>query len=531
MYSTATHAVNNGEVIDNVTDTFNGTESSVHLELDVTDPESVREIGGKRVGRERSEYALNALTVGLLSLRHARGQVDAEAVRREGNRLLDEMGKSLESYRAKLNEGMTSVLKDYFDPTNGRFQERVERLIRKDGELEQVLRRQVGAEGSELAAALASHVGENSPLMNVLDPNQSGGVVGSIRNSAEQVLQAESERILNEFSLDNKNGAMARMIAELTDKNGKLTGDLTTCIGEVTKEFSLDKEDSALSRLVRKVETAQKTISSEFSLDNSGSALARLKEELVGILTEQNSRNTTFQNNVTSTLEAMKARRDESLRSTRHGNAFEQAVVEFVTLEANKTGDIAAATGATVGLIRNCKVGDAIIELGPDCTASGIKVVVEAKESSSYDIAKARQEIETARKNRDASIGIFVFSKATAPENMESMIRIGNDVFVVWDADDMNSDVIFKAALSLAKAMCVRESSKRDAEAAEFDSIDKAILAIEKEARRLDEMRRWTETIKANSDKVLGAVRKMADGLQSNVTKLREAVDGLNPDD
>ena len=33
------------------------------------------------------------------------------------------------------------------------FQERVERRIKKDGELEEVLRRQIGAEGSELAAA------------------------------------------------------------------------------------------------------------------------------------------------------------------------------------------------------------------------------------------------------------------------------------------------------------------------------------------------------------------------------------------
>lgn len=71
----------------------------------------------------------------------------------------------------------------------------------------------------------------------------------------------------------------------------------------------------------------------------------------------------------------------------------------------------------------------------------------------------------------------------------------------------LGSDVLLKSALSLAKAMCVREASKRTAEAAEFEAIDAAILAIEKEAKRLDEIRRWTETIKANSDKVLEAVR------------------------
>jgi hypothetical protein len=530
MYSAAP-AISGHEVDENVIDIFEEAASSVHLELDVTDPESVREISGKKVGRERTEYALNALTVGLLSLRHARGQVDADAVRREGKRILGEMGASLESYRAKITDGLGNVLKDYFDPNSGSFQQRVERLIQKDGDLEQVLRRQVGAEGSELAAALATHVGANSPIMNVLDPTQTGSVVNSIRISAEEVLKAESEKILLEFSLNNKSGAMSRMIAELTENNGKLTGDLSSRINEAVAEFSLDKEDSALSRLMRNVDKAQKTITSEFSLDNSGSSLARLREELLGVFEKQAETNTRFQSDVTSALEAMKARREESLRSTRHGNDFETAVVEFVTLDSNRACDIATVTGATTGLIKNCKVGDAVVELGPECAAAGVRYVVEAKESASYDIGKAREEIESARRNRGAAVGLFVFSKKTAPANIESIIRFGEDIFVVWDADDLGSDVILKSALSLAKAMCVREASKRTAEAAEFEAIDAAILSIEKEARRLDEMRRWTETIKANSDKVLESVRKMSDGLQSQVGKLREAVDGLGLDD
>ena len=526
MYSAAP-AVSGPEVDENVIEMFDERVSSVHIELDVTDPESVREISGKKVGRARTEYALNALTVGLLSLRHARGQVDADAVRREGERILGEMGASLESYRAKITDGLGSVLKEYFDPNSGSFQQRVERLIQKDGDLEQVLRRQVGAEGSELAAALATHVGANSPIMNVLDPTQTGSVVNSIRVSAEEALKAESEKILSEFSLNNKSGAMSRMIAELTENNGKLTGDLSSRINEAVAEFSLDKEDSALSRLMRNVDKAQKTITNEFSLDNSGSALARLREELLGVFEKQNETNTRFQSDVTSALAAMKARREESLRSTRHGNDFERAVVEFVTLDANRACDIPTITGTTTGLIKNCKMGDAVVELGPERAAAGVRYVVEAKESGSYEIASARKEIETARKNRGAAVGLFVFSKKTAPISLESITRYGDDVFVVWDADDPGSDVILKSALSLAKAMCVREAFKRSAEAAEFEAIDFAILAIEKEAKRLDEMRKWTETIKANSDKVLESVRKMADGLQSQVARLREAVEGL----
>lgn len=530
MYSTAS-AISGQEVDETAVDSIDERNSSIHLELDVTDPESVREISGKKAGRERTEYALSALTIGLLSLRHARGQVDADAVRREGERILGEMGTSLESYRAKITDGLASVLKDYFDPNSGSFQQRVERLIQKDGDLEQVLRRQVGAEGSELAAALAAHVGENSPLMSVLNPTQTDGIVNSIRRTAEEALKTEAEKILSEFSLNNKNGAMARMIVELTENNGKLAGDLSSRIHEAVSEFSLDKDDSALSRLMRNVDKAQKTITSEFSLDNSNSSLARFRKELLGVFEKQNEANSRFQSDVAAALEAMKARREESLRSTCHGYDFETAVVEFVALDASRAGDLATATGCSTGLIKNCKVGDAVVELGPECAAAGVRYVVEAKEAANYDLQKARGELETARKNRGAAVGVFVFSKETAPANLESINRFGEDIFVVWDANDLASDVILKSALSLAKALCVRESCKRRAEAAEFEAIDLSILAIEKEAKRLDEMRRWTETIKANSGKVLDAVRKMADGLQSHVTKLRDAVDGLETSD
>ncbi len=527
---------------------------AIHIDLFVTDSDSIRELTIRQAGRERDEYSLSALRIGLLSLKHARGQVDADAVKREGDRLLLDLGNSFESYRTQLHDNVTSVLKDYFDPTNGRFQERLERLIRKDGDLEQLLRRQIGVDGSELAKTLSAHVGEHSPIMNMLDPEESGGLVQAVRSSAEDVLQAQRERILSEFSLDNKDSALNRMVSELTEENGRLTGDLTRKVDEVVKEFSLDEEDSALSRLVRKVETAQRTITNEFSLDNDGSALsrmsvllndatnaihtnltldeegsalARLKRELVEILKSHQEQATSFHNDVTSALESMKARREESLRSTAHGREFEEVVVEFAQREAEKAGDITTATGNTTGAIKNCKVGDATVELGPDCIAQGTSFVVEAKEHASYDINKARAEIDTARKNRGASIGLFVFSKKTAPVNQESLLRFGNDIFVIWDSEDINNDVILKSALFLAKALCVRESKTREAEAADFEAIDAAILAIEKEAKRLDSMKTWTETITNNSGKILEEVRKMRGGLDRQMDVLREAISGL----
>jgi hypothetical protein len=47
------------------------------LELIVTDPEVISELWAKREGRERDEYALGALRLGILALRQPRGQLDA----------------------------------------------------------------------------------------------------------------------------------------------------------------------------------------------------------------------------------------------------------------------------------------------------------------------------------------------------------------------------------------------------------------------------------------------------------------------
>jgi hypothetical protein len=168
-----------------------------------------------------------------------------------------------------------------------------------------------------------------------------------------------------------------------------------------------------------------------------------------------------------------------------------------------------------------------VVELGADCAAAGERYVVEVKEDSSYTLANARTEIETARKNRNASVGLFLFSSKTAPDGMDSLVRHGEDIFIVWDADKIESDVILRAGLSLAKALCVRQQKERAAEEGDWEETDAAILALEKEAARLVSMKTWTETIQSNSGKIIDEVRKMAANLEKQIGVLRESVSAL----
>ena len=497
---------------------------SIELQLLVTDPDLCSALEPHPEGRERHDFAIASMKIGALALAQARGRIDAERVRAEGDRLLENLGQVLAEYQRSVADQIGSCLKDYFDPESGRFNERVERLIRRDGELEQLLRRQIGGEGSELAQTLAGHIGEHSPLMQLLDPEASDGLLGSLAISVEKRLGEQRERILSEFSLDNKEGALSRLVAELAEHHGEVSEALEKRIGEVMAEFSLDREDSALSRLVGRVEQAQRQISSEFSLDEEGSALARMKRELLDVIDTQRQANERFHGEVLGKLAEMVARKQEAARSTSHGDDFEAALFDQLNTLSQKAGDVATATGSSTGRIKNCKRGDIVIEISPEHTAARARIVAEAKEDASYTLQKALAEIEEARKNRDAGVGLFVFSASSAPDGLEPFGRYGNDVVLVWDAEDPRSDVVLVAGLSVARALCARARARTNAEVADFDAIECAILEIEKQARGLDEMTRSAETIKSGSEKILKRAEIMRNAIGDQIETLTEKI-------
>jgi hypothetical protein len=479
-------------------------KTELPLHLTVADADTIFELSMHPEGGPRETFALTALRIGVMAMRQARGQLDAGVLRSESERLLIELNSQLKSHSQQVNQHLHSALATYFDPKSGRFTDRVQRLIDKDGDLENVLRRQVGAEDSELCKTLANHFGEQSPLMKMLDPDQSKGILAGIRETLKLQLQEQREHVIGQFSLDDDSSALSRFIKELSNQQGELSDKLRTKIDEVVKEFSLDNEESALSRLVRNVDRAQRTITNQFSLDDDTSALARLKRELSKMLQDQREADQKFQEEVKGALQAMAVRKEEAGKSTRHGLEFEDAMCEFVRQDAQPRDDIATATGNSVGRIKACKVGDCVLELGPESAAPGAKIVLEAKEDMSYTVARARTELERARKNRDAQIGIFVFSKKTAPTGIDSLRRYGDDILVVWDAELPASDIYLDAALTVARALIVRSCRNGDElSEVDFDSMDKALLEIEKRLVDYEQIITWAETIRNNSDKII----------------------------
>lgn len=531
-----------------------GDFPSLELCLTVTDADALRELHRYAEGADRDQFALTALRIGVMALKQARGEIDGEQIRREGEKLLLALQSRLGEHAQHLHSQMTGTLREYFDPESGRFQERVNRLIRHDGDLERVLQQQIGRQDSELARTLDDHFGSGSSLMKLLDPTESQGLLVAFRATLCDQLDQQKKLVLREFSLDHRDSALARLVAELGEHHARLGETLQNRIGEVVREFSLDEENSALSRLVQNVERAQKTITREFSLDSADtalsrlktllehtnsaidrqltlddetSALSRLKRELLAILETHAKTSLSFQEEVKVSLASLSSRREEAARSTRHGAEFESLVCEQMSDFAVGLGDIATNVGATPGLISHRKYGDCVIELGPDSVAPGGRIVVEAKEDRSFHLARAREEIENARKNRDAQVGLFVFSKRTAPNLKEPLERFGQDVYVVWNPDDPASDLVLRAGFIVARALCVRTGKLTATQSADFVAMDKAVLEIEKRTASLGDIESWARTIQSRSDDILKQVELIRKNITKQIDILREKTQEL----
>ncbi len=81
--------------------------------------------------------------------------------------------------------------------------------------------------------------------------------------------------------------------------------------------------------------------------------------------------------------------------------------------------------------------------------------------------------------------------------------------------------------LELARALCVRCGKQSEAQAADFQAIDAAILEIEKRSTALDEINTWSTTIRNNSDKIIEHIRKARNSLERQVETLQERMRDL----
>jgi len=227
-------------------------------------------------------------------LQQARGRIDTESVRNEGDRLVAALENRLGQYQEQLRTVLGGTLKDYFDPNDGRFTERVERFIRKDGDLEKVIRTQMDVAAVGLKEAIDDQVGPRSSLAQLLTPGESNALIAAIQRTVDALLVAQREKVIGEFSLDRQDSALARLLTELRTYHGGVAGDLKDSIASIVSEFSLDKGDSALSRLIKAIREIERQSSfleeiktSSSTIKNGADKILNRVETMRAALTKQ----------------------------------------------------------------------------------------------------------------------------------------------------------------------------------------------------------------------------------------------------
>jgi hypothetical protein len=492
-------------------------EDLMILQLEVADPEVIAELQKHAEGTSRDRYASGALRLGVLALRQASGELDSTAVRQAGEEILHQLERLLTERGTKITGEIGSALRQYFDPATGALPQRIESLLKQDGDLERALRQHVGPGNSTIAKALEEHLG---PLLTLLSPEDAGGLKVRIQSMLEDAFEEQQQRIVKEFSLDSADSSLSRLVRKVQESNGDLTSDVKAQVDVLIGEFSLDKPDSALSRLVGKVETAQELIGNSLTLDDETSPLSRLKRELQSTIDGIGESNTKFQAEVRESLAKLQTQRETAAKSTLHGHTFEEQLGELLETEARRLNDVHECTGTTTGAISHCKIGDFVTTLGPDSAAPGARIAWEAKSNKSYDLAGALAELDQARKNRQAQVGVFVFSKDAAPNGVEPFGRYGNNLVILWDPNDASSDLYVKAALTVARALVIRETHESAESEQALNAIGSATRAIEKQIENLAQIKTWAETAESSGKKIADRAGRMHEALEMEVEEL-----------
>jgi hypothetical protein len=98
------------------------------------------------------------------------------------------------------------------------------------------------------------------------------------------------------------------------------------------------------------------------------------------------------------------------------------------------------------------------------------KIVIEAKNSEVYNLEKAKKELEQAKENREADIGIFILKKGKEPSIINDFYRSGSDYFIILDVDSLalgNKPLYLDASIKIAQLSAIvlkRENLQTDIE-------------------------------------------------------------------
>ncbi len=299
--------------------------------------------------------------------------------------------------------------------------------------------------------------------------------VDAVRSEFERL--AESQRVTTERAAE---ALELTLRSNFGDGEGRLPRTLEAFLGDrgklqatVRDLFDPARKDSALGRLGTMLESY---------FDGDASRLAtlldptRIGSPLHQFRTEVAAGFKALEERFVALEAATSARAGERARSSAKGGDFEGLLEGMLGEIARGANDFLERTGTDAGDAGRSKKGDFVLTVDPAAAQGAeVRVVIEAKDRR-ISGREMRDELREARTNRDAVVGLVVFTPAHAPAGIAPFDVRGGDVYCVIDPVDPDPSTL-EAAVRLARLLAL--ASRRDREAAlDASAIREVLLRI-----------------------------------------------------
>jgi len=311
------------------------------------------------------------------------------------------------------------------------------------------------------------------------------------------------------------------------DGEGRLPRTLEAFLGDrgqlrtFTRDlFDGERRDSAIGRMRLLLGTYFDGDASRLAqlLDPTrlGSPLHQFRTEVAKGFEQLNER-------LTAIEAAATARASERARSSAKGADFEDLVEDLLAHSLRGTDHLLERTADAAGDMLRSRKGDFVITLDPK-TVSGacLRIVVECKDRSISGRAM-REELDEARRNRDAAVALVVFSAAHAPAGIAPFDVRQGSVYCVVDPQAPDAASL-EAALRLARLLAA--SAVRQA-GTEIDAalVRDALARIGPELDALRALKTRLTTIATASSAINAGLDQLRDAVLARIAET-EAVLG-----
>jgi len=331
-------------------------------------------------------------------------------------------------------------------------------------------------------------------------------------------VRAEFERFADQNRVANEQAAAALehvLRANFADGDGRLPRTLESFLGDrgklksmVDELFDPKRRDSAIGRIGTMLETY---------FDGDGSRLAqlldptRLGSPLHQFRIEMERGFKALQEQLVGLEAAQRARADERSKSSAKGGDFEDLLEAMLGDIARGANDLLERTGTDAGDAGRSKKGDFVLTLDSDQTRGcEVRVVIEAKDRRMSG-REMRDELRAAKTNRDAAVGLVVFTPAHAPAGIAPFDVRAGDVYTVLDPADPDPATL-EAAVKLARLVALTAVRETEADV-DLAAVQQSLTAIREAVEAVRTMKTQLTSISNTSRDVTATLDKMREAI------------------